>query len=756
MNVKPGNLLVAILLLLSLARNDAAGQERTTVEPQEGDRTGRVNRLNEIVAVGRGQGLLTLATPTDGNRVWRYRTVLLHPAGAEVRRASLSRSGTKVLLEFSNQRKVVDLSRPAYSVSESDPESAPSHRLLRQPFPTIQAGRLVVLDDLGQVRGDYETIEDVLAAAAHDDGTILYATTAGALFLYDPVRETRTELDFRLPPGTPSSDVHILGGSLTEPHRFLLVLDKGGQSSIVDPIGGASLGDPKDPTTALLEAELLLGFGRDHGASEKEIAALASLLVERQDPAQLALPQARGGVPPMEWSFFHVIPDVSLYAPILEFGSQERVFPSSVFIWDELEDALDVSPARASDEEALDAYFRAYLRLGDERKKRCSLYERVSSYSGSWLIEYWIYSPFDVGGLEPHPHDSEHLFVEVDKLGGTVAALFGGAHGMLAPNNTYLILDDKGYPLELPLFAMVELGKHATAPDVNRDGFFTPGLDENYFQESAKVWGIRDAFGTKDSHFLLYDGSMMAPRLREHWLGVKDADRIFPEVEIANEQCLCEIQSFRAKIEKGLFQHPTSQVAADTLRYHKDAQDARTIFKPWVFPRSFLRVGAGKDREAQFPAVQVAYVTDLDRVPYLSILPGRLAFELSYTPLAKERLETMPDGKVSAFHVRRLDYGIRYERLVSNLFGFYAGLHKGNEIVRSEASGSTDFVSQDGLWFSVGPMAEIPLWSTNFLFQAGAAFREGTSPIFEFRFAFGVYQKPRWFWGIAEKQKSPY
>jgi hypothetical protein len=736
MNVKPA---LAGLLLLSLGTDSTPAQVRTTVEPQQGDRPGRANPLNEIVAVGRGQGLLTLATPTNGSRVWRYRTILLQPAGAQALHAGLSRSGTKMLLEFPRNRKVVDLSRPAYSVSEIAPESAPSHRLLRQVFPTIRAGVLEVLDDRGEILEDYQPFEDVLAAAVHDDGTLLYATTRGVLFLYDPIRRVRTELAFRLPPGTTSRSSYLRGGSRAEPYRFLLVLG----SSIVDPIGGNTLAVRGDPTTALLEAELLLGFGPEHGASADEVERLAALLLEGQDPARLALPQARGGVPPLEWSFFHVVPDVSLYAPILEFASQERVFPSSVLIWDELEKALDVSPERASDQEALDAYFRSYLRLGDERRKRCTLYERVSPFSGSWLIEYWIYSPFDVGGLEPHAHDSEHLFVEVDKLGGTVAALFGGAHGMLAPNNTYLVLDDKGYPLELPLFAMVELGKHATAPDVNRDGFFTPGIDENYFPESAKVWGIRDAFGTKDSHFLLYDGSMMVPRLREHWLGVKDASRIFPGVRIDSEQCWCEVESFRARIENGQLEHPLSKEAAGKLGLHRDARDTRTIFKPWVFPREFLRVGAGNDRETQFPAVQVAYVTDLERIPLVSILPGRLAIELSYTPWARE-------------DVRRLDYGIRYERLLSNLFGFYAGLHKGNELVGSEGSDSIDLRSQEGAWFSVGPMAEVPLWRTNFLFQAGAAFREGTSPSFEFRFAFGLYQKPRWFWGIDEKQKSPY
>ena len=724
------NRTILLPLLLIVLSREAPGQVRVSVEPQEGDQTGPANRLNEIVAVGRGRGLLTLATPVNGGREWRYRTLLLHPADVEPTSATLSRSGTKVLLELEGVRKVVDLSRPTYSVSRSDPEPPPSHRLLRQVFPTVQDDRLVVLDDLGG-NADYDAIDDVLAAGAHDDGTILYATRAGSLFLYDPARRDSVELGFRLTPGLPPGSVHIVGGSEREPFRYLLVLDEGDKARVVDPFGGASVATLDNMPLALLKANLILL--KDSETRDEPLRTLVGQL--RPDASRIGVPQSRGALPAMEWTFFHVVPDVLLYAPILETASQERVFPSSVHLWEKLRSELDVSPTAVSGKEEVDAYLRAYLRLGEARKAECTLYERVSSYSGSWLIEYWIYSLFDVGGLEPHPHDSEHLFVEVDKLGGTIAALFGGAHGKYAPNNTYLILDDKGYPLELPLFAMVELGKHATAPDVNRDGVFTPGLDENYFKESAKVWGIRDAFGTKDTHFLLYDGSMMAPRLRAGWLGVVDATRVFPEVDIPPGQSVCRVESFRGEIENGDFDHPRSREAAHILTSHEDARNSRTMFKPWVFPRSFLRAGVGNDRDSGFGSLSLAYVRDLDQIRYMGMLPGRIALEASYAPWAEPR---------------RLDFGVRYERLVSNLFGLYAGLHKGSEI----ADG--DFRWQNGLWFSIGPMVEIPFWKTNLLVQAGAAFREDSSPIFEFRVALGLYQPSRWFWGIKKDQKTPY
>ena len=39
-------------------------------------------------------------------------------------------------------------------------------------------------------------------------------------------------------------------------------------------------------------------------------------------------------------------------------------------------------------------------------------------------------------------------------------------------------------------------GKSNCAADIDRDGTFTPGLDENEYKERAKIWGVRDIIGT--------------------------------------------------------------------------------------------------------------------------------------------------------------------------------------------------------------------------------------------------------------------
>ena len=96
-----------------------------------------------------------------------------------------------------------------------------------------------------------------------------------------------------------------------------------------------------------------------------------------------------------------------------------------------------------------------------------------------------------------------------------VATVYGAAHGLglytnvLDLNN---VLRDRvsdvqtlregqtgGTPLKSdpvwPLVILVEEGKHASAPDRNGDGVFTPGYDVNRF--AADAWGARDTMRTK-------------------------------------------------------------------------------------------------------------------------------------------------------------------------------------------------------------------------------------------------------------------
>src|SRR6266542_12402 len=150
---------------------------------------------------------------------------------------------------------------------------------------------------------------------------------------------------------------------------------------------------------------------------------------------------------------------------------------------------------------------RALLRNYRQTASSCSIYTRVDSAEGSWVIQYWLYYPFD-RGFGSHLHDSEHIFVEVDQLDGAVRRVAGAGHGPWAPNSVYHTYSEDAPRIQLPLHALVELGKHATAPDINRDGFFTPGVDSNVYWDAAKVWGVRDNTGNTDSSYRSFDGTM--------------------------------------------------------------------------------------------------------------------------------------------------------------------------------------------------------------------------------------------------------
>lgn len=119
------------------------------------------------------------------------------------------------------------------------------------------------------------------------------------------------------------------------------------------------------------------------------------------------------------------------------------------------------------------------------------------------LLQYWLYYPFDMGP-NPHRHDGEHVavFVERDEDDRPrVKAVVGAGHESNSVNNALIAapLDTHPSPtLVLPrrlpdhMPILVELGKHASAPDVDCNGRFDLGADANVYSES--VWGSRDVW----------------------------------------------------------------------------------------------------------------------------------------------------------------------------------------------------------------------------------------------------------------------
>jgi len=117
-------------------------------------------------------------------------------------------------------------------------------------------------------------------------------------------------------------------------------------------------------------------------------------------------------------------------------------------------------------------------------------------------IRYFFYYRRDVG-VGSHAHDMEvvDLDVRLGKTGGCyeirVAAAVGFAHGVAWYQNELHL----GPDTRLPLTVLVEEGKHASSPDRNADGLYTPGYDVN--RRANDAWGIRDVMG---SGYLLSSG----------------------------------------------------------------------------------------------------------------------------------------------------------------------------------------------------------------------------------------------------------
>ena len=114
-------------------------------------------------------------------------------------------------------------------------------------------------------------------------------------------------------------------------------------------------------------------------------------------------------------------------------------------------------------------------------------------------ILYLMYYPEDVG-FRGHSHDLEAVAITltitpVSAASGTcyttrISQITGGAHGVDWYTNTLTIGESPHDGVILPPHILVEEGKHASAPDRNADGVFTPGIDVN--RDVNDAWGVRD------------------------------------------------------------------------------------------------------------------------------------------------------------------------------------------------------------------------------------------------------------------------
>ena len=127
-------------------------------------------------------------------------------------------------------------------------------------------------------------------------------------------------------------------------------------------------------------------------------------------------------------------------------------------------------------------------------------------------IRYLAYYPDDIG-FRGHQHDLEAVEIElaIDAVTGPggpcysirVARVAGAAHGSDWYTNILEVDANQVSDLVLPPHILVEEGKHASAPDRNADGWFTPGYDSTL--NSADAWGVRDTLRNRILSGRVYD-----------------------------------------------------------------------------------------------------------------------------------------------------------------------------------------------------------------------------------------------------------
>jgi hypothetical protein len=210
------------------------------------------------------------------------------------------------------------------------------------------------------------------------------------------------------------------------------------------------------------------------------------------------------------------------FAPVFVFHALEEYFPTSpVFPLDssrlsELseEHLADVRTRLASAERT--ARYRA---LSVEAKLEQSavqyrVFSRLVDGRIEVVAEYWCYYVFNAFTVrvawfphrvpDNHPHDLERVYFVLRPVRARPTAVYAdeawarsafrvervvtNAHDGSIPPNQYVA--HAGETLVPPLAVLVERGSHAMAPDINRDGRFTPADDST--GTTKLLWGIRD------------------------------------------------------------------------------------------------------------------------------------------------------------------------------------------------------------------------------------------------------------------------
>ncbi|HEX5037485.1 MAG TPA: hypothetical protein VFX30_10040 [bacterium] len=136
-------------------------------------------------------------------------------------------------------------------------------------------------------------------------------------------------------------------------------------------------------------------------------------------------------------------------------------------------------------------------------------------------LDYFFYYSGEAG-VGSHPHDIESVEFKANILRNpdcacpyaiSVGKVLAKAHGIDWFDNA-LYLDKKDEEVKFPMTVMVEEGKHASCPDRNGDGIYSPGYDVNRRLNDA--WGVRDIIRSGSLLTGGYQSWMTKPRPPEY------------------------------------------------------------------------------------------------------------------------------------------------------------------------------------------------------------------------------------------------
>jgi hypothetical protein len=736
--------------------------------------------LDGIVAVGRANGkivLATLAKPVE-RLEWRFREIPISPDSTVVADVDLSGDATKALVSFADgPPQVLDLTERITGISFAETAAA-QHSSPGQLFPYASNGKVCLLDDLATPREG--TCRDAVAASIRKDGRALYVYRDGRMAIVSLAAASADAGEELLPYRVPAGDAfHLLAGQPGDAHDFLVVVSEHNVISkhnadstetvkstqavtaqfttkIIDPDQpDVVLGQSSDPVLAELMAALDFSPAASAAPTSPEVLGSSestlAILVEHL--------RTESGSPQLAWSFQRVTANPELYAPILEFAAHEPAYPSDVDIWQEIT-PLTHGTSRAD-------YQAAYASLGDRRWSRCTSYVRTLSYPGTWLIEYWFYYPFDEGRSHPHLHDSEHMFIEVDKLGGTVRKVFAADHDTFVGNNLYSASVKDARPVQLPIFATVELGKHAMAPDLNHDGRFERNVDDNLHPENYSVWGVRDR--SSKVHFMMepYLSYMTLPRDRDDRFALMDEDALFPGIDVPSEHLVCKLQPFPVDPPCRNCEGPTAEAGVEQLERHADALNPEAIYKPYVAPWREVRVGVGiYDWSEVRGEFTLSLIGDFRHMTGgLLHIPAQLEIESGWRPWKATIPVPLAGQNQFVQSYQTLYAGAGVQRLITNTQGFYfETTPRWVNIAEHSFNGSV--VPSDTHWqwggvsYHLGYVLELPsAHKGNFTNYLGVVIRNAPDyPIlFEWRVSLGfLRQRGRHDFGAHASDRNPY